>query len=151
MRRILGVLSVLVCVLALVATLSYVASEQPPRNVVEAAKLELGMPELESRRVNVGAVELHVVLAGPAKGEPVVLLHGFPEFWYAWRKPMAQLAKAGFRVIVPDQRGYHLSDKPAGIEAYTVDKLADDIAGLIAALGYERVNLAGHDWGGGVA
>lgn len=149
--RVLNGLVVLVCVLALLATASYLSSAQPPRDVLAAAKLELGMPELESQRVNVGEVTLHVVLAGPPKGEPVVLLHGFPEFWYAWRKPMALLAKAGFRVIVPDQRGYDLSDKPDGIEAYTVDKLAADVAGLIAALGYQRANLAAHDWGGGVA
>jgi pimeloyl-ACP methyl ester carboxylesterase len=140
----------LLCIAALGATISYVSSQQPPRDVLAAAKLELGI-DLENQRVNVGEVSLNVVLAGPPKGEPVVLLHGFPEFWYAWRKPMALLAQAGFRVIVPDQRGYNLSDKPEGIAAYTIDKLAGDVAGLISALGYERVNLAGHDWGGGVA
>ncbi|MDX2170248.1 MAG: alpha/beta hydrolase [Deltaproteobacteria bacterium] len=148
--RVLRGLVVLLCVAALGVTISYVSSQQPPRDVLAAAKLELGI-DLESQHVDVGEVTLFVVLAGPPKGEPVVLLHGFPEFWYAWRKPMALLAKAGFRVIVPDQRGYDLSDKPEGIAAYTVDKLAGDVAGLIDALGYERANLAGHDWGGGVA
>jgi pimeloyl-ACP methyl ester carboxylesterase len=92
-----------------------------------------------------------VVLAGPADGPPVVLLHGFPEFWYAWRGPLAVLARAGFRVIVPDQRGYNRSEKPGERSAYRLDRLADDVAGLIGALGYEDAFLAGHDWGGGVA
>jgi len=78
---------------------------------VAAAERELGI-DLEERRVDVGEVELHVVLAGPEGGPPVVLLHGFPEFWYAWFRQMGALAAAGFRVIAPDQRGYGGSSKP---------------------------------------
>jgi pimeloyl-ACP methyl ester carboxylesterase len=80
-----------------------------------------------------------------------VLLHGFPEFWYAWKGVIAPLAAAGFRVIVPDQRGYGGSDKPREVAAYRVDLLADDVAGLVAALGHERACVVAHDWGGGVA
>ena len=129
---------------------AYMLGAQPPRDAVAAAEAELGI-DLESRMVDVGDVTLHVVLAGPPDGEPVVLLHGFPEFWYAWRKVMAPLAAAGFRVIAPDQRGYNRSDKPGWVEAYRVEALAADVAGLIDALGYRQVNLVGHDWGGGVA
>jgi len=132
------------------AVIGHVSGNQPGRDSVAAARSELGI-ELESRFVDVGDVTLHVVLAGPADGPPVVLLHGFPEFWYAWRGAMGVLARAGFRVIAPDQRGYHLSDKPAAVEAYRVDHLAADIAGLIAALGFDDAYLVGHDWGGGVA
>jgi pimeloyl-ACP methyl ester carboxylesterase len=80
-----------------------------------------------------------------------VLLHGFPEFWYGWRKQIPALAEAGCRVIVPDQRGYNLSDKPKGIRAYRVEELVADVVGLIDALEYERVNVVGHDWGAIVA
>lgn len=105
----------------------------------------------EEQFINVGEVQLHVIIAGPKEGEPVVLLHGFPEFWYGWKNQISFLAEHGFRVIVPDQRGYNLSDKPQGAAAYHVNKLAQDIVGLMDALGYQQVNLAGHDWGAAVA
>jgi len=101
--------------------------------------------------IETNGIRLHVITAGPEDGQPVILLHGFPEFWYGWRKQIHALAEAGYRVIVPDQRGYNLSDKPKGIKAYTLDKLSDDILGLMDALGYEKVNLVGHNWGGSVA
>lgn len=107
--------------------------------------------ELEHSYIETNGIKLHVVQAGPKSGIPVVLLHGFPEFWYGWRKQIPALVEAGCRVIVPDQRGYNLSDKPKGIKSYDVDTLVDDIIGLIDALGYEKVNLAGHDWGAVVA
>ncbi len=138
------------CVLAAVVIVGHWSGNQPVRDSVAAARTELGI-DLESRRVDVGDVTLHVVLAGPEDGPPVILLHGFPEFWYAWRGPMAVLARAGYRVIVPDQRGYNLSDKPSSVDAYRIDKLAGDISGLVEALGYESAYLAAHDWGGGVA
>ena len=103
--------------------------------------------ELEHSYISTNNVRLHVVQAGPKSGIPVLLLHGFPEFWYGWRKQIPALAAAGCRVIVPDQRGYNLSDKPRGISAYCVDTLVEDTAGLIKALDYEKVNLVGHDWG----
>lgn len=93
-------------------------------------------------------VRLHVETAGPEDGAPVVLLHGFPEFSYAWRKQMEPLAQAGIRVLAPDQRGYARSDKPAGMDAYRLDALADDVLGL---MGDRRFSVVGHDWGGVVA
>jgi pimeloyl-ACP methyl ester carboxylesterase len=105
----------------------------------------------ETTYIETNGIKLHVVTAGPVDGQPVILLHGFPEFWYGWRKQIPALAEAGYRVIVPDQRGYNLSDKPKGVKAYSLDKLADDILGLMDALGYEKVNLIGHDWGATVA
>lgn len=79
------------------------------------------------------------------------MLHGFPEFSYGWRKQIPYLASAGYRVWAPDQRGYNISDKPEGIGAYTLDKLAADVVGLIDASGEEKAYLVGHDWGGAVA
>jgi pimeloyl-ACP methyl ester carboxylesterase len=105
----------------------------------------------ETTYIETNRIKLHVVTAGPKDGQPVILLHGFPEFWYGWRKQIEPLAEAGYRVIVPDQRGYNLSDKPKGIKSYSLDKLADDILGLMDALGYKKVNLIGHDWGAVVA
>src|SRR5215203_4535801 len=107
--------------------------------------------ELEKTYIETNGIRLHVVQAGPKSGVPVVLLHGFPEFSYGWRKQIPALVEAGCRVIIPDQRGYNLSDKPKDIKAYSVNTLVDDIIGLIDALGYEKVNLVGHDWGAGVA
>lgn len=107
--------------------------------------------ELEHSTIETNGIKLHVVEAGPKSGVPVVLLHGFPEFWYGWRHQIPALVAAGCRVIVPDQRGYNLSDKPKGVKSYSVFTLVKDIIGLIDALGYEKVNLVGHDWGAVVA
>lgn len=107
--------------------------------------------ELEHSTIETNGVRLHVVQTGPKSGIPVILLHGFPEFWYGWRKQIPALVNAGCRVIVPDQRGYNLSDKPKDKKDYGVFTLVDDVLGLIDALDYEKVNLVGHDWGGGVA
>lgn len=98
-----------------------------------------------------GAVTLHAVEAGPADGPAVMLLHGFPEFWFGWRHQIGALAAAGYRVVVPDGRGYNTSGKPEGIDAYRLDRLAADVVGLADALGLDRFRLVGHDWGGVVA
>lgn len=110
------------------------------------------------RYVTVNGVHLHVVEAGPPQGPLVVLLHGFPEFWRAWERQIGPLARAGLRVVAPDLRGYHLSDKPPGVEAYRVETLQEDVAALIRLLAQEqgqaapgRASLVGHDWGGIVA
>src|SRR5580765_9060964 len=92
---------------------------------------------------------LHYVEAG--EGPLIVLLHGFPEFWFGWRRQIAPLAGAGFRVVAPDTRGYNLSSKPEGFKDYGVDLLADDIRGFIGELGAESAFLVGHDWGGSIA
>jgi epoxide hydrolase 4 len=97
----------------------------------------------------VNGVRLHYVEAG--SGPLVVLLHGFPEFWYAWRHQIPALAAAGFHVVAPDMRGYNLSEKPPGVAAYAVDVLVEDVRALIGHFGAERATVVGHDWGGGVA
>ncbi len=92
-------------------------------------------------------VRLHTALAGQEDGPPVILLHGFPDAWFGWKRQIGPLAAAGFRVIAPDQRGYNLSDKPQSIAAYRMETLVADILGLADALGLERFHLAGHDFG----
>ena len=110
------------------------------------------LPEGASERlVTTNGVRLHVVEAGPADGPLVVLLHGFPELWYGWRRQIEPLAEAGYRVLVPDQRGYNLSEKPRAVSAYRLDALAGDVVGLIENAGREKAAVVGHDWGGVVA
>lgn len=104
-----------------------------------------------SVRVDCEGVALDVRTAGPPGGAPVLLLHGFPEFWYGWHRQIAPLAVAGCRVLVPDQRGYGTSDKPRGAANYGLDRLAADAATVARSAGGGPVHLVGHDWGGLVA
>jgi len=97
--------------------------------------------------IKTNGIQLHYALDGPKDGDPVILLHGFPEAWFGWEKQIEPLVEAGYRVIVPDQRGYNLSDKPAGVDQYMMPVLVDDILGLADTLGYDRFYLAGHDFG----
>ena len=106
---------------------------------------------LEHAQIETNGNRLHVVQAGPADGELVILLLGFPEFWFGWRKQIPALAEAGYRVWAPDQRGYNLSAKPGGVGAYKIDALSADVVGLIEAAGRERAAVIGHDWGAAVA
>ncbi|MFO0958357.1 MAG: alpha/beta fold hydrolase [Isosphaeraceae bacterium] len=99
----------------------------------------------------INGIRLHIAEAGPADGPPVLLLHGFPEFWYGWRHQLGPLADAGFRTVAPDQRGYGESDKPGPISAYGLDTLADDAAALVESAGHPDAAVVGHDWGGIVA
>lgn len=101
--------------------------------------------------MKINGQNLHVVQTGDGQGKLLILLHGFPEFCYGWRHQIEALAAHGYRVWVPDQRGYNLSDKPPGIEAYRIDHLVEDVVGLITAAGEERALLVGHDWGAAVA
>ena len=98
-----------------------------------------------------GDVSLQAVAAGPHDGPVIVLLHGFPEFWYGWRRQIEPLAAAGFRVIVPDQRGYNVSGKPDGVSAYALTELVSDVIAIADQLGRQKIFLAGHDWGAAVA
>jgi epoxide hydrolase 4 len=105
---------------------------------------------LESRMLEVNGISLHVVLAGPPKGKPLILLHGFPEFWFAWRRQIDHFVSVGYRVIIPDQRGYNLSDKPAGVASYSIDLLAKDVVGILDAVADSKAFVVGHDWGAAV-
>ncbi|HEX2764034.1 MAG TPA: alpha/beta hydrolase [Allosphingosinicella sp.] len=109
------------------------------------------MTDLAYSRVALSTgVTLNVATAGPADGEPILFLHGFPESHRTWRNQMAGLADR-YRVIAPDQRGFAASDRPEGVENYETDKIVADLAALADALGIHGFTLAGHDWGGAVA
>lgn len=101
---------------------------------------------LTHRFVEANGVRFHLVEAG--QGPLVLMLHGFPEFWYSWRRQLPALAQQ-FRVVAPDLRGYNLSEKPA--DGYDQETLASDVPALIRALGAERAHVVGHDWGGVIA
>ncbi len=105
----------------------------------------------EHHLINTNHIRLHVVQAGPEDGPLVILLHGFPEFWYCWEAQIEFLAAQGYRVWAPDQRGYNLSSKPQGIAAYNLDTLVDDLIGLVDAANRDQAFLVAHDWGAGVA
>jgi epoxide hydrolase 4 len=100
----------------------------------------------QHRFIETNNIRLHCVVQG--EGDLVVLLHGFPEFWYSWRYQIPALAKH-FKVVVPDLRGYNDSDKPEG--GYDIDTLTNDVQGLIQSLGYVKAHVVGHDWGGAIA
>lgn len=109
------------------------------------------MPEFEELCFHNGPVELRAKVAGPESGPLVILLHGFPEFWYSWHRQMAPLAAAGYRVIVPDLRGYNASSKPGGVNAYAIEHLVSDVIAIADKLGCGKFCLAGHDWGAAIA
>ncbi len=107
--------------------------------------------ELREKYIETNGIKLHVMEAGPENGPMILFLHGFPEFWYAWRKQIPYFAELGYLVVVPDQRGYNLSDKPEGIESYRSDDMARDVNGLIDHYGRDQIYLVGHDWGASVS
>lgn len=109
---------------------------------------ERAMPHLDGvrhRYLRVREVRMHIAEAGDPTAEAVVLVHGWPQHWYAWRRVIGPLAER-YRVICPDLRGFGWSDAPRG--SYRKSQLAADLIALLDVLGLERVRLAGHDWGG---
>ncbi len=107
---------------------------------------------MASRRVRTAdGIELHVADHGPSDGPTVVLLHGFPELGFSWRHQIPALTAAGYRALVPDMRGFGLSDAPDEVEAYAADVLAQDVLSLLDGAGAERGIIVGHDWGADIA
>lgn len=98
--------------------------------------------------ISEGGVKIHYASLG--KGPLVVMIHGFPDFWYSWRHQMEALSQS-FQVVAIDQRGYNLSDQPKGVEHYDMKLLVADVAAVIRHIGRERATIVGHDWGGMVA
>ncbi len=124
------------------------------------AKLERRSDGFLHRTIDTGEVKLHLVEARPANvGDGpvpddvplVVLLHGFPEFWWSWRRQLTALSAGGFWVVAPDMRGYNESEKPKSVAAYEIERLAADVAGVIRGLGRKKAFVVGHDWGAMVA
>jgi pimeloyl-ACP methyl ester carboxylesterase len=107
-------------------------------------------PRIRHGYAQAGDVRLHYAESGDAARPLVVLLHGFPEFWYSWRHQFTALGEH-FHVVAPDLRGYNLSDKPERIADYKLSRLVDDVTGLIRHFGARRASVIGHDWGAGIA
>lgn len=105
----------------------------------------------ESGFVDSGGVKIHYQALGEESGPLVVMIHGFPDYWYTWREQMPEIAKKGHRVVAIDQRGYNLSDKPVGVENYAIEKLVADVDAVRQHFRSNWVTLVGHDWGGFVA
>ena len=101
--------------------------------------------------VQANGLRFRTMADGPASGEMVVLLHGFPEGAESWSKQVDALARSGALAVAPDMRGYGLSDAPGSVEDYRLDKLVEDVAGIIKAFGRSSAHVAGHDWGAMVA
>ena len=107
------------------------------------------MTTIAHQQIQLGEVELHVAECG--EGEPVLLLHGFPELWYSWRHQMQAIAASGRRAVAPDLRGFGGSSAPAAIEAYDIEQLTGDLAALLDALAIDTATVVGHDWGSDLA
>lgn len=120
-----------------------------PQQATDSPSRAILRPEdFRHETFQVGDLRMHAVIEGPEDAPLVVMLHGFPEFWYSWRHQIKALAAAGYRVVAPDQRGYNLTDRRGPYDIFT---LSADVAGLIRALGHEKAAVAGHDWGGAIA
>lgn len=115
---------------------------------LSAAPALAAEPKFEDGYVNNDGVKIHTVSVG--RGSPVVMVHGFPDFWLTWKPQMLAIAAAGHRAVAIDQRGYNLSDKPKGDENYAMPHLVSDVAAVIKANG-GKAALVGHDWGGAVS
>src|SRR5688500_11047941 len=105
--------------------------------------------QVEHRYADSKGVKIHYAALG--QGPLVVMIHGFPDFWYSWRHQMDALAAQNYRVVAVDQRGYNLSDKPQGVDQYAMSMLVGDVAAVIAAEKVTKAVVVGHDWGGSVA
>lgn len=107
--------------------------------------------EMNHKYVELNDITLHVVTAGNPEDKPIVLLHGFPDYWKSWKYQVSALVNSGYFLIMPDQRGFGLSSKPKNTDVYILENLADDIIRLIDSMNIEKTALIGHDWGGTVA
>jgi epoxide hydrolase 4 len=118
-------------------------------SVIDAAGQDLEK-RVENGFADSGGVKIHYAALGDKKNPLIVMIHGFPDFWYTWRDQMEVLSKDYYTVAI-DQRGYNLSDKPKGVENYDVRLLAGDVVAVIKHLGREKAIIVGHDWGGVVS
>jgi len=146
----LKVNAVMACVVLVVGIGCSGPSSSPPAQSAtgrESAPGASGAPTMRMIRAN--GIQMRVAEMG--QGPLVIFLHGFPESWYSWRHQLPAIAKAGYRAVAPDLRGYGKTDKPAAVEDYDVHHLTADVVGLIDALGEKTAVVVGHDWGALVA
>jgi len=106
------------------------------------------MPDFQSQYAQVNGIRLHYMSVG--QGKLIMFVHGFPEFWYGWKKQLVEFGK-DYQAVAPDMRGFNLSSKPAEIENYQVNDLIEDLRALAEHLGHEKFIMVAHDWGGAVA
>ena len=128
----------------------------PPKPTRHASRDQLNVKKITTptatfEMIPTNGVHLHTLCAGDPKNPLVVLLHGFPEFWKGWECQVDDLVKAGYYVVVPDQRGYNLSSKPLNMGDYRITNMVNDVIGLLDHLKRDKAYLAGHDWGAFVA
>ena len=128
----------------MLAILSTFGSFLPAAAELEA-RVEHGYAE------SAGGVKIHYAAVGPKTGPLIVMVHGFPDFWYTWRAQMEALSAEGYRCVALDLRGYNLSDKPKGVENYDMRLLVGDVAAVIQAQGRGKAIVMAHDWGGAIA
>ena len=133
--------------LALLVAGSTRVGAQTPEPAAPASSL---LPGAEEGFVDSGDIKIHYVSLGKKEDPLLVMVHGFPDFWYSWRAQMPALAKH-FHVVAIDQRGYNLSGQPEGVENYKTDKLVSDLAAVVKNFGPGKAVIVGHDWGGMVA
>ena len=126
--------------------LLWLANKNDPRNHTNGHEQEV---EIRHGYAKANGIQLHYAESGSGD-DLVILLHGFPEFWFSWRNQLTALGSR-FHVVAPDMRGYNLSEKPPRVEDYSTDVLADDVIGLIDHFGAAKAAIVGHDWGAGVA
>jgi pimeloyl-ACP methyl ester carboxylesterase len=107
------------------------------------------VPAVTHRTVHANGIDIHLAEAGD--GPLVLLLHGFPELWYSWRRQLPALANAGYHAIAPDLRGYGRTTAPPAVEDYAMIQMTADATGVIDALGHDHAVVAGHDWGANIA
>jgi pimeloyl-ACP methyl ester carboxylesterase len=134
---------------AFAAPLKAAAAEPGRADPEPTSWVDPAMPEVTHRMIETNGIRLHVAEQG--EGPLVILCHGFPECWYSWRHQLGALAKAGFRAVAPDLRGYGRSDRPEEVEKYTILHDIGDIVGLVDALGAKQAVIAGHDIGAAIA
>jgi pimeloyl-ACP methyl ester carboxylesterase len=125
------------------------AAAAAPAGAEPTVWVDPAMPDVTHRMIATNGIRLHVVEQG--RGPLIILCHGFPECWYSWRHQLPALAKAGFRAVAPDLRGYGRSDRPEEVEKYTLLHNIGDIVGLVDALGEKQAAIAGHDIGATIA
>jgi epoxide hydrolase 4 len=135
----INLLSATLCAVLFIGVSPTLAKDSPPKDLWD---------RVEQHDADSNGVKIHYVAIG--KGPLIVMIHGFPDFWYTWRKQMEALS-GHYRVVAMDQRGYDLSGRPAGIEQYAMPLLVNDVGAVIKAEGRSSAVIVGHDWGGAVA
>ena len=141
-----------VCGIAVLA-MSCAPADDAGAPAAAPATADAGPPaaEISMTQIAVGGFTFDARVAGPADGEVALLLHGFPQSSYEWRRQLRALGAAGFRAVAPDQRGYSPGARPPAVEDYVLPLLTQDVINLADALGADRFHVAGHDWGAIVA